>query len=89
MWLVRSGHQQAVDILVVSSPQDPSSWPATRAFVAAVRRPVSLDTLVLPGGGHNTGVWTAVMPQTLGWLLHHVDRAVPPRPSVLTLHPAP
>ena len=88
MWLVANGHQPAVDILAVSSPQDPSSWPATRAFVAAVRPPVSLDTLVLPGGGHNTGVWTAVLPQTLGWLLHHVDRPAP-RPSVLAQRRAP
>lgn len=72
--LVATRHPPAVDILAVSSPQDRSSWPATQAFVAAVRRPVSLDTLVLPGGGHNTGVWAAVLPQTLGWLLHHVDR---------------
>jgi pimeloyl-ACP methyl ester carboxylesterase len=86
IWLAGNGHQPAVDILAVSSPQDPSSWPATRAFVAAVRRPVSLDTLVLPGGGHNTGVWTAVLPQTLGWLLQHVDRPVHHR-AVLALRP--
>jgi hypothetical protein len=91
IWLVANGHQPAVDILAVSSPQDPSSWPATKAFVAAVRRPVSLDTLVLPSGGHNTGVWTAVLPQTLGWLLHHVDRPAPRAPVVTVRrpHPAP
>jgi enterochelin esterase-like enzyme len=73
-WLAGNGHQPAVDILAVSSPGDPDSWASTRAFLESVRRPVSVDTLNAPDGGHNPGVWNAVLPQSVRWLLAHLDR---------------
>jgi hypothetical protein len=71
-WLAGDGHQPAVDILAVSSRGDPSSWASTQQFLRSVRRPVSVDTLLAPGGGHNPGVWNAVLPQSLTWLVQHL-----------------
>jgi pimeloyl-ACP methyl ester carboxylesterase len=71
-WLAGDGHQPAVDILAVSSRGDASSWVSTQQFLRSVRRPVSVDTLLAPAGGHNPGVWNAVLPQSLTWLVQHL-----------------
>lgn len=78
--LASSGRAPATNLLLVSSRTDPSSWPSTQQFLAAVRRPVSVDTIILPDGGHNTGVWNAVLPQSLQWLLAHLG-GPPPAPA--------
>jgi Putative esterase len=73
-WLAGNGHQPAVDILAVSSPGDRDSWSSTQLFLRSVRPPVSVDTLYISDGGHNPGVWNAVLPQSLSWLLQHLAR---------------
>jgi Putative esterase len=84
-WLAGNGHQPAVDILAVSSPGDPSSWASTQLFLRSVRRPVSVDTLTAPKGGHNPGVWEAVLPQSLTWLLQHITPPVTHTPTIEAL----
>jgi len=81
-WLAGNGHQPAVDILAVTSPRDSSSWSSTQSFLRAVKRPVSVDTIVLPEAGHNTGVWNAVLPESLRWLMRHVDAPAASTPTV-------
>ena len=44
----------------------------TRTFAALVRPPMSMTTVVLPGGGHNFASWAKVMPAALDFLSHHL-----------------
>jgi enterochelin esterase-like enzyme len=68
MWLVAHGKAPAVRVLAVWSTRDPSTAGPTQAFLAAARPPVKVDELRLTEGGHNTGVWQAVLPKVLAWL---------------------
>jgi S-formylglutathione hydrolase FrmB len=68
MWLLVHGKAPAVRVLAVWSTKDPSTAGPTEAFLAAARPPLTVDELRLTQGGHNTGVWQAVMPQVLAWL---------------------
>ncbi|TNM62431.1 hypothetical protein FHN55_16295 [Streptomyces sp. NP160] len=58
----------AASLFVASSRDDPESWPSTKAFLAAVRAPMSVTSLVAKTGGHRSAVWAAQMPQALAWL---------------------
>ncbi len=58
----------AVSMFVASSQDDPESWPTTKPFLAAVRAPMSVTSLVSRTGGHRSDVWKAQMPQALTWL---------------------
>jgi hypothetical protein len=44
----------------------------TRAFVSLVHAPMSVTTVVVPGGGHNFQSWATVMPQALDFLSAHL-----------------
>jgi S-formylglutathione hydrolase FrmB len=68
MWLLRHGKVPAVRVLTVWSAKDPSTAGPTQAFLAAARPPLKVDELRLNEGGHNTGVWQAVLPQMLVWV---------------------
>jgi enterochelin esterase-like enzyme len=68
MWLLAHGQAPAVRVLAVWSTRDPSTAGVTHAFLAAARPPLRVDELRLTQGGHNTGVWQAVLPQVLAWL---------------------
>jgi hypothetical protein len=46
----------------------------TRRFAALVHAPMSMTTVVVPGGGHNFATWSAVMPQALDFLSAHLVR---------------
>jgi enterochelin esterase-like enzyme len=43
-----------------------------RRFAALVHAPMSLTTLVVPGGGHNFQTWSALMPRGLDYLSTHL-----------------
>jgi enterochelin esterase-like enzyme len=75
MWLLTHGKAPAVRVLAVWSARDPSTAGATRAFLAAARPPLELDELRLNQGGHNTGVWQAVLPRVLTWLGQGLSRS--------------
>ena len=42
--------------------------PTSGAMMAAVTKPTSLTTIVLPRGGHNTAVWLPYVQPSLEWL---------------------
>lgn len=44
----------------------------TRRFVALVHAPMSVTTVVIPGGGHNFTAWSAMMPRALDFLSAHL-----------------
>ena len=73
MWLLAHRIAPAVSVLVVASDQDPSALQPTKAFLGAVRAPMTADKLIVRAGGHNTGVWLDLEPQVLQWLSHHLQ----------------
>lgn len=68
MWLLTHGKAPAVRVLAVWSTQDPSTAGPTQAFLTAARPPLKVAELRLTEGGHNTGVWQAVLPRVVAWL---------------------
>jgi enterochelin esterase-like enzyme len=57
-----------VDLLLTASRQDPGTTTAVDAMVRAARPPTLVYTYVVARGGHNTGVWTAMLPKCFQWL---------------------
>ncbi|MEV5711467.1 alpha/beta fold hydrolase [Actinoallomurus sp. NPDC052274] len=64
-----------VDLLLTASKQDPGTTPAVNTMVQAARAPSIVYTYVVPRGGHNTGVWTAMLPKCFQWLTTKLTHA--------------
>jgi hypothetical protein len=70
-WLITHQVPPAAHLLTVWSLQDPETAGPTQAFLHAVRPPLQVDE-IRSTGGHNTGVWLAVLPEVLRWLSSHL-----------------
>jgi enterochelin esterase-like enzyme len=57
-----------VAFLLGASWQDPGTVPAANGLLKAVKAPTEAFTYFVPKGGHNTGVWTAMLPRSYDWL---------------------
>lgn len=68
LWLVEHRPAPPVRMLAVWSAQDPETAGPTQRFLAAARPPLHVAEIRLAKGGHNTGVWSGVLPQVLRWL---------------------
>ena len=68
MWRLRNLPDPAVSVLVASSRQGEYDYPATERFIAAVKGPMQVSSLILPSGGHNFATWNRETPQALRWL---------------------
>ncbi|MFB9838602.1 alpha/beta hydrolase [Actinoallomurus acaciae] len=64
-----------VALLLATSRQDPGTAAAIDGMVKAVRPPTLVDTYVVPRGGHNTGVWSAMLPRCFQWLTTELTHA--------------
>jgi S-formylglutathione hydrolase FrmB len=64
-----------VDLLLATSRQDPGTAAALDTMVQATVPPTRVYTYVVPHGGHNTGVWTAMLPKCFQWLTTELTRA--------------
>jgi S-formylglutathione hydrolase FrmB len=73
LYRTRHGLHPAVDILVVTSRQDPSSYETTAAFLRAVAPPTLAFKIVAPRGGHNLTLIKQSLPDTLAWLSAHLS----------------
>jgi enterochelin esterase-like enzyme len=65
--LIRQRHPR-VDLLLAGSRQDPGTVGAVDTMVKAATPPTLIYTYVVPRGGHNTGVWAAMLPKCFQWL---------------------
>jgi enterochelin esterase-like enzyme len=72
--LIRQGHPP-VHLLLATSRQDPGTAGAIDTMVKAATSPTLVYTYVVPHGGHNTGVWTAMLPKCFQWLTTELARA--------------
>jgi enterochelin esterase-like enzyme len=73
LWRAKHLPGAPVSLLLAASRQDVSAWRGVLALGAAVRAPTRAYTFVLPHGGHNMGVWRAMVPVALDWLSRMVD----------------
>lgn len=68
----RLSHQPAppTSLFLATSRTEPGpyGYVDTRRFVALVRPPLRVTTLVLPTGGHDFGTWEKEMPTALDWM---------------------
>jgi S-formylglutathione hydrolase FrmB len=64
-----------VDLLLAASRQDPGTAAAIQTIVKAAQPPTLVYTYLVPHGGHNTGVWTAMLPKCFQWLTTELARA--------------
>ncbi|HET7279069.1 MAG TPA: alpha/beta hydrolase-fold protein [Dermatophilaceae bacterium] len=64
-----AGHRPpALALWIQTSHQDGLSYPSTAAFLRAVRRPLSVTTLIIKTGGHRESLWATELPTALRWL---------------------
>jgi hypothetical protein len=54
-----------VAIWVETSHSDRISYPATRAFLAAVRPPLSVQAYIFDHAGHRIGLWEGLVDRML------------------------
>jgi dienelactone hydrolase len=66
--VVMRQRRPSVDLLLATSRQDPGTAAAVETMVKAAQSPTLVYTYVVPHGGHNTGVWTAMLPKCFQWL---------------------
>ncbi|WP_262699022.1 MULTISPECIES: alpha/beta hydrolase [Streptomyces] len=68
LWRLRHLPQPQVSVLVASSRRGESDYGATRDFLAAVRPPMSAQSIILDRGSHNFRTWRRELPTALRWL---------------------
>ena len=73
-WLVRHQPAPPVSLLATigSGEVGGNGVRDTRRFAALVHAPMSMTTVVVPGGGHNFATWSSVMPRALDFLSVHL-----------------
>ena len=72
-WEARHWTHGAMSILAISSRQDGPSFRSTIQLLHLPRRPgLTVDTVLLASGGHNTQVWSELEPVAFNWLSRHL-----------------
>ncbi|MET3982690.1 alpha/beta hydrolase-fold protein [Streptomyces sp. PvR034] len=69
LWRLRALPQPPVSLLVASSRKGEKQYPQTLEFIAAVRPPARVSSIVLDSGGHNYETWGRELPPALEWLV--------------------
>jgi pimeloyl-ACP methyl ester carboxylesterase len=72
MWRLRNLPQPPVNLLVTSSRQGEKNYRGTLRFIALVRNPAKVSSIILPSGGHNFGTWSREIPPAMEWLSLHL-----------------
>ncbi len=73
-WLLRHQPQPPVSLYATIGSDELGGTGVrdTRRFVALVHAPMSVTTVVVPGGGHNFATWSALMPSALDFISAHL-----------------
>ncbi|WP_330333286.1 alpha/beta hydrolase [Streptomyces sp. NBC_00536] len=69
LWRLRTRPQPPVSLLVASSRKGEKQYPQTLEFIAAVRPPARVSSIVLDSGGHNYETWGREVQPALEWLV--------------------
>ncbi|QMU74903.1 esterase [Streptacidiphilus sp. PB12-B1b] len=89
MWRLKNLPAPSVSVLVASSRKGEFDYKATEQFVAAVKEPMQVSSLILPSGGHNFDTWNRETPQALRWLGAKLHAASAPAPAPAPPAPGP
>ncbi|WP_409483870.1 alpha/beta hydrolase [Arsenicicoccus dermatophilus] len=76
-WMVRNRPVRDLRLMVMSSPTDPQSWPATDAFLKATQGVPGITPLVVPDQGHTLNAWRATLPTVLPFLMQGQGATAP------------
>lgn len=68
LWTLDNRPQPDSSFLVTSSRHGESNYADTRRFVAKVKQPAQVSSIVLDSGGHNFNTWRREIPAALEWL---------------------
>ncbi|MFD7865209.1 alpha/beta hydrolase [Streptomyces sp. NPDC057682] len=68
LWTLENRPQPDSSFLVTTSRHGESNYADTRRFVAKVKRPAQVSSIVLDSGGHNFNTWRREIPAALEWL---------------------
>ncbi|MFJ4500424.1 alpha/beta hydrolase [Streptomyces sp. NPDC088864] len=68
LWTLDHRPQPAGSFLVSTSRQGESNYADTMRFVAKVKQPARVSSIVLKSGGHNFNTWRREIPAALEWL---------------------
>ncbi|MBM9505219.1 alpha/beta hydrolase [Actinacidiphila acididurans] len=73
VWRLRNLPQPKVSLLVTSSRKGEKNYRATLRFIAQVKGPTRVSSIILPSGGHNFGTWSREIPPAMQWLAGHLS----------------
>ncbi|MFI5757928.1 alpha/beta hydrolase [Streptomyces sp. NPDC051569] len=68
LWSLDHLPRRASSFLVTSSERGEGNLKETRKFMAAVKAPARVSSIILDSGGHNFTTWRREIPPTLEWL---------------------
>jgi len=89
LWLLRHRRPPDLDLLLISSRPDLTSYHAAERMAAADRAPLRLSLLTLPRGGHNFATFAVEVPVGFSWLSRFVGAPLAPIPQADGLLPRP
>ncbi len=72
-WLLTHQFPPPISVMatVGTAEQGPTGVTDTRRFLALVKAPMSVSSVIIPGGGHNFHSWATVMGPAFDWLSRH------------------
>ncbi|WP_326670722.1 alpha/beta hydrolase [Streptomyces sp. NBC_01257] len=68
LWTLENRPQPDSSFLVTTSRHGESNYAETQEFVARVKRPAQVSSIVLASGGHNFNTWRREIPAALDWM---------------------
>lgn len=68
LWRLRHLPAPRVSVLVATSRSGEKNYPVAKEFLAAVRPPMTADSLILDHGSHNFATWRRELPDALRWM---------------------
>ncbi|MER6116992.1 esterase [Streptomyces sp. A0642] len=68
LWSLDHRPQPDSSFLVTTSRRGESNYADTRKFLAKVKRPAQVSSIVLDSGGHNFNTWRREIPAVLDWM---------------------
>jgi len=68
LWSLRHLPQPDASFLVTTSRHGEANYRSTRQFIARVKAPAQVSSIVLDSGGHNFNTWRREIPAALDWM---------------------
>ncbi|WP_335938327.1 alpha/beta hydrolase [Streptomyces sp. PTD5-9] len=68
LWSLRHLPQPDSSFLVTTSRQGEGNYRSTQQFIARVKAPAQVSSIVLDSGGHNFNTWRREIPSALDWM---------------------